>query len=123
VPRATIEQEIERLQSLDLGALRCQWRRLYHSAPPRLSRDLFILALGYKLQEVERGGLSKSLRRKLETAARSPPAKGEQRPAASPRLKQKSQPRNRLQETCRPPVAQKPGKTVSARNASHHATA
>jgi Protein of unknown function (DUF2924) len=87
VPRARIEHEIERLQSLDLPALRGEWRRLHHGAPPRLSRDLFVLALGYRLQEIERGGVSKSMRRKLETAAKSLPAKGEQRPVASPCLK------------------------------------
>jgi hypothetical protein len=87
VPRATIEYEIERLHSLDLTALRCEWRRLHHSAPPRLSRDLFILALGYKLQQIARGGLSKSARRKLETAAKSLRMNGEPCPTASPRLK------------------------------------
>jgi hypothetical protein len=87
VPRETIEHEIERLRSLDLPALRGEWRRLHHGAPPRLSRDLFVLALGYRLQEIERGGLAKSMRRKLEIAAKSPPGKGEQRPLASPRLK------------------------------------
>jgi hypothetical protein len=49
VPRTTIEQGIERLQSIDFTALRGERRRLHHSSPPRLSRDLFILALGYKL--------------------------------------------------------------------------
>jgi hypothetical protein len=69
-PRA-IEGEINRLRSLDLDALRNEWRRLYFSEPPRISRDLFILALAYKIQELEYGGLGKSTRRKLQTMAKT----------------------------------------------------
>ena len=38
---------------------------VYHGEPPRLSRDLLFLALGYRLQEIEHGGLGKSTRRAL----------------------------------------------------------
>ena len=61
----TIEGEFVRLRALGLEDLRREWRRLCHSEPPRISRDLLVLALGYRLQEIERGGLSKSTRRKL----------------------------------------------------------
>jgi Protein of unknown function (DUF2924) len=71
VDTRTIEGEIVRLQSLGLEDLRREWGRLYHSAPPRISRDLLILGLGYRLQEIERGGLSKSTRRKLRTMAKA----------------------------------------------------
>ena len=50
--------------------LRREWRRLYHSEPPRVSRDLLIRAIGYRLQEIEHGGLGKSTRRKLQTIAK-----------------------------------------------------
>ena len=50
--------------------LRREWRRLYRSEPPRISRDLLIRGIGYRLQEIEHGGLSKSTRRKLKTLAK-----------------------------------------------------
>ena len=46
-----IEGEIDRIRSLGLEDLRREWRRLYHGEPPRISRDLLVLALGYRLQE------------------------------------------------------------------------
>ena len=51
-----IAGEIDRFRSLGLEDLRREWRRLYHSEPPRISRDLLVLALGYRLQEIEYGG-------------------------------------------------------------------
>jgi DUF2924 family protein len=66
-----IEDEINRLRSLDLEELRREWRRLYHSDAPRISRDLLVLAVGYRLQEIERGGLGKATRRKLRTIAKA----------------------------------------------------
>ena len=50
--------------------LRREWRRLYHSEPPRISRDLLIRGIGYRVQEIEHGGLGKSTRRKLQTIAK-----------------------------------------------------
>jgi hypothetical protein len=66
-----IERELDRIRSLGLEELRLEWRRLYHSEPPKISRDLLFLSLGYKLQEVEHGGLGKSTRRKLQTIAKA----------------------------------------------------
>jgi Protein of unknown function (DUF2924) len=43
---------------------------LYHSEPPRISRDLLIRAIGYRLQEIEYGGLGKTTRRKLQILAK-----------------------------------------------------
>jgi hypothetical protein len=51
--------------------LRGEWRRLYHSNAPKISRDLLVLALGYSFQEVEHGGLGKASRRKLQTIAKA----------------------------------------------------
>ena len=39
-----IEGEIDRFRSLGLEELRREWRRLYHAEPPRISRDLLVLA-------------------------------------------------------------------------------
>jgi Protein of unknown function (DUF2924) len=69
-PRA-IEGEIARLRSLGLEDLRLEWRRLHDRDAPRVSRDLLILGLGYRLQEIEHGGLGKATRRKLQTIAKA----------------------------------------------------
>ena len=50
--------------------LRCEWRRLYRSEPPRISRDLLTRGIAYRRQELEHGGLSKATRRKLKTLAK-----------------------------------------------------
>jgi Protein of unknown function (DUF2924) len=83
----TIEAEVGRLRALDLAELRREWARLYQSAPPRISRDLFVLAIGYRLQEIDRGGLAKSVRRKLQTMAKALRTRGEVCSAPSLRLK------------------------------------
>ena len=61
-------QEITAPESL--ADLHREWRRLYHNAPPKLSRDLLMRGIGYRRQELEHGGLSKATRRKLKTLAR-----------------------------------------------------
>lgn len=66
-----IVRELNRIRSLGLEELRVEWRRLYHSEPPKISRDLLVLALGYRVQELEHGGLGKSTRRKLQTIAKT----------------------------------------------------
>src|ERR1035437_2815955 len=53
-----------------LAELRREWHRLHHSEPPRISRDLLVRAIGYRLQELEHGGLGKTTRRKLKTLAK-----------------------------------------------------
>jgi hypothetical protein len=71
VETRAIERELDRIRSLGLEELRGEWRRLYRSEPPRISRDLLVLALGYRVQEIEHGGLGKSTRRKLQTIAKA----------------------------------------------------
>jgi Protein of unknown function (DUF2924) len=56
---------------VSLDKLRGEWRRLYHNDPPRISRDLLILGVAYRLQEIEHGGLSKATHRKLRTLAKT----------------------------------------------------
>jgi hypothetical protein len=71
VAAQAIERELDRIRSLNLEELRLEWRLLYHGEAPKMSRDLLALALGYRLQEVEHGGLGKSTRRKLQTIAKA----------------------------------------------------
>lgn len=47
---ATIVVQLEALQSMDLIALRGEWRKLKGQEPPRLSRDLMLRALAHALQ-------------------------------------------------------------------------
>jgi hypothetical protein len=85
-PRAS-EGEIDRLRLLGLEELRREWRRLNHSEPPRISRDLLALALGYRLQEIAHGGLGKATRRKLQTMAKALRRTGRVGPTPSLSLK------------------------------------
>ena len=84
VDTRAIEGEIDRIRSLGLEDLRREWRRLYHSEPPRISRDLLVLALGYRLQEIAHGGLGKATRRKLQTMAKALRTTGRVGPDAEP---------------------------------------
>ena len=63
-----IQKHIEALQSLDVIALRDEWRRLKNSAPPRLSRDLLLRAVAYELQAEAFGGLSAQALRRISMA-------------------------------------------------------
>jgi hypothetical protein len=71
-----LEAEIERparLRASDGASpdeLRREWRRLYRAEPPRFSRDLLVRGIGYRLQEIEHGGLGNSTRRKLQILAK-----------------------------------------------------
>jgi hypothetical protein len=85
VDSRAIEGEIDRIRSL--GLLRREWRRLNHGEPPRISRDLLVLALGYKLQEIAHGGLGKPTRRKLQTMAKALRITGRVGPTPSLSLK------------------------------------
>jgi hypothetical protein len=82
-----IEDEIARLRALAPEELRREWRRLYHCEAPKISRDLLVLALGYRLQEIEQGGLGKSTRRKLQTMAKALQATGRVGPTPGLSLK------------------------------------
>jgi Protein of unknown function (DUF2924) len=58
-------RRLETLRDASLDELRKEWRRLYRSQPPRLSRDLLIRAIAYRIQELRYGGLSKTTIGKL----------------------------------------------------------
>jgi hypothetical protein len=65
-----VERELDRIRSLKPAELRVEWERLYRCSPPKISRDLLVLALGYRIQELQYGGLGKATRRKLQTVAK-----------------------------------------------------
>jgi Protein of unknown function (DUF2924) len=60
-----VARRLEALRDLSPDELRKDWRRLYRSQPPRLSRDLLVRAIAYRIQELRYGGLGKGARRKL----------------------------------------------------------
>ena len=68
-PSSRTPQLVQADASLD--ELRREWRRLHHNDPPRISRDLLILAIAFRLQEIEHGGLGKATVRKLRTLAKT----------------------------------------------------
>jgi hypothetical protein len=68
-PKSLSAKSVE-LPAPALDELRYEWLRLYHCEPPRLSRDLLVRGIGYRLQELQHGGLSKSTHRKLKTLAK-----------------------------------------------------
>ena len=56
---AALQERIAALGAIQLPTLRDEWWRLYQTPPPRrLSRDLLIRGIAYKLQENAHGGLS-----------------------------------------------------------------
>ena len=69
-------QRIEALNELAAKQLRNEWRRLYRGQPPRLSRDLLIRTIAYRIQELAYGGLSKATQRKLDAVTKELERKG-----------------------------------------------
>ena len=63
-------EALARLPELDLDELRRQWRVLYKSEPsPRLSRELLLRAVAYRMQELALGGLRPERQRQLRQFA------------------------------------------------------
>ena len=75
------------LETLDLSAMRQEWRRLYRAEPPRLSRDLMTRALAYRIQEIAFGGLSKATLRRLAGLAAEFESDGRIATQSQPRIK------------------------------------
>lgn len=73
--------------STSLDELRHEWRRLYNNDPPRISRDLLILGIAYRQQEIEHGGIGKATLRKLQTLAKTLRTTGRVGPTPSLTLK------------------------------------
>lgn len=83
---AAASQLADRLAALP-GDLRLEWRRLYRAEPPRLSRDIIMRAIAYRLQETALGGLSRTTLRRLTTLGVEIETDGEIAPPPSPRIK------------------------------------
>ena len=76
------------LAELESSALRRAWRRLDHSnPPPRVRRDLLVLAIAWKLQEKAYGGLTAAQKRKLAALSEDLRKGGDLRACASVRVK------------------------------------
>ena len=65
-----LSQRMAALSGLTAQQLRDEWRRLYRGQPPRLSRDLLIRSIAYRMQELAHGGLSKATQRTLATMSK-----------------------------------------------------
>ena len=86
-PGSDAADRLARLETLDLSAMRQEWRRLYRAEPPRLSRNLMMRAIAYRIQEIAFGGLSKATLRRLATLAAEFESDGRIAPPAQPRIK------------------------------------
>jgi len=87
-PALNMAVELARLGDLTIFELRREWRQLHRMPPPmRLSRELLIRAITYKLQERALGALSKSILRKLESLDADPTAGDARKPAPPLSLK------------------------------------
>lgn len=84
-PSSRTPQPVGAHASLD--ELRREWRRLYGNEPPRISRDLLVLGVAYRLQEIAYGGLGNATLRKLRALAKTLRATGRVGPTPSLSLK------------------------------------
>jgi hypothetical protein len=67
---AEVDRQIAGLVNRSTPELRLAWRQSYGTVPPQgLSRDLLIRALANQLQEQSYGGVSRALRRRLQSLA------------------------------------------------------
>jgi hypothetical protein len=61
-----VSARLQALSAVDHATLRTEWRRLYRVDPPkRVSRELLVLGIGWKIQERACGGFSASTKRRL----------------------------------------------------------
>jgi hypothetical protein len=83
-----IGARITALDALTIADLQIEWRRLYRAMPPtRLSRDLLVRGVAYKLQEQTHGGLSPGIQRRLRSLVEGPDKQSRSRPAPTVTLK------------------------------------
>lgn len=84
-PASHKSQRVQAGTSLD--ELRHEWQQLYRQKAPRLSRDLLMMGIAYRRQEIEHGGLGKATLRKLQTLAKTLRTTGQVGPSPSLSLK------------------------------------
>ena len=82
-----VSRVLEALPALTPNELRNEWRRLYRTQPPRLSRDLLVRAIAYRIQELRHGGLSKATNRKLAALVQARRSDGETVPEGAQRIR------------------------------------
>jgi len=64
--------KLRALAEMNQAALRAEWRRLYRANPPkRVSRDLLMLGVAWKVQERAYGGLGAATKRRLAGLAKT----------------------------------------------------
>jgi Protein of unknown function (DUF2924) len=84
----TVEARIIALDALATDQLRIEWQMLYRATPPtRLSRDLLMRGVAYKIQEQTHGGLSLRSRRVLRSFAGGSDEPGRSRAAPAINLR------------------------------------
>ena len=85
---SALAHEIAALRQATPADLKERWRALYCTEPPRrISRDLLVRALAYRIQEKALGGLKPSTRRLLARVAAAASAHRPMRVAPQPTLK------------------------------------
>lgn len=68
----TVAAKLHTLERMNCSALRAEWRRLYRSLPPRrVSRDLLMLGVAWKIQEQAYGGLGAATKRRVADLAKT----------------------------------------------------
>jgi hypothetical protein len=85
--KSPLAERLAVLPTLGLEDLRREWRRLLRAEPPRLSRDIMMRAIAYRMQEIAQGGLSKVTQRRLMTLANQLETDGRIAPLPGPRIK------------------------------------
>ncbi len=76
------EDQIDKLASCDIEALRRQWTELYSLAPlPRISKELLMRGIAYRLQEQQYGALSTQTRQRIAKLGREFQKSGKITPA------------------------------------------
>ena len=72
-----VETVIAALEKREIRELRAEWRKLYRAeSPRRLSRDLILRAIAYRIQEGTHGGLGLATKRRLHALAEALEANG-----------------------------------------------
>ena len=87
VPQTEVSRKLAALSDLTAEQLRGEWRRAYRSQSPRLSRDLLVRMVAYRIQELACGALSKASQRQLLAATKELESNGYVVPDAGTRLK------------------------------------
>lgn len=64
-----IKQQLIELEAMDIKQLQQLWWEYFKQPPQRLRREYLIAEIGYKIQQKAYGGLSKTIKNKLERLA------------------------------------------------------